>query len=72
MKNNFEPVVRCSKCTAINYWAPYNAANENTYCKVCPVCNQQTVWVDSIERWVSTATWWNPKTWLNGYWEKKL
>lgn len=72
MKNKFELIVRCSKCTAINYWAPYCAANENTYCKTCPVCKEQTVWVDSLERWVSTAKWWNPKTWLNGYWEKQL
>lgn len=74
MKNNHELIVRCSKCDFINKWAPMGAKAENghPYNKCCPRCGAISPWQNSIERWVSTAKWWDPKTWLNGYWEKKL
>ena len=37
----------------------------------CPVCGKNISQEGIVQRWVSTAIWWNPLTWETGRWETK-
>lgn len=60
-----------------NTYAPFDDIFHVHYTS-CPDCGERkpdrlyanSNWKVKIVKWVSTAVWWNPFTWSNGYYEE--
>lgn len=68
MKKEYMRNVVCTHC---NGTVVVNALHQARGCmslyEVCPHCGGRKLY-DSIEYWHSTAIWYLPWTWCNGYW----
>ncbi|MDE1495701.1 hypothetical protein KKJ25_12275 [Xenorhabdus bovienii] len=71
--SNYYQLVRCNNCHRIHPWAPFGAGFENLHHhdRFCKRCGEFAGYYDSVETWISTVKWWNPRTWGSGHWVKK-
>lgn len=65
--------IRCKNCNRLAENSGHGVDVYNSIHKLrfCNECGEYAGWKDSIEEWTSTAVWWKPWTWHNGYWTEK-
>lgn len=72
MSRQYARLVRCIGCKKIKDTDnDADALNLFNSARFCPACGETCGWYNSTEYWTSTAKWYKPSTWGEGYWTRK-